>query len=379
MPDDILNPASVEEELEHESEVGAKDSDVTDDASLDETTPQLSYAISSYGADYDVEGLFNRLERGDIVIPPFQRQYVWKLARASRLIESLLLGLPVPGIFLAKESDTNRLVVIDGQQRLRTIQFFYKGVFNPQPDANTQRKFSLQKVQAQFDGKAFNELDERDRIRLNDTIIHATVIKQEAPANDDTSIYHLFDRLNTGGLTLTAQEVRAAIDHGPFIEMLGRLNDLTSWREIFGPKSERLKDQELILRFLAMYFDLVGYQKPMSEFLNRFSKKHRKPTDAFVKECTSLFSGTIDVMLKAVGKTSFRPEQALNAAVFDSVMVAVAQRLAEIKKAPESKIKAAYDDLLNHEDFKTKIGKSTSDNANVRDRLALAVEHFSGV
>ena len=92
--------------------------------------PPIQYEISSYGADYDVEGLVKRLERDDLLIPPFQRNYVWKLKEASRFIESLLLGLPVPGVFLVREQDSNKLLVIDGQQRLKTLQFFYNGIFN---------------------------------------------------------------------------------------------------------------------------------------------------------------------------------------------------------------------------------------------------------
>src|SRR5436190_18517661 len=94
----------------------------------DELAP-FKYSITSYGADYPVDSLVKRLNAGSILIPTFQRGYVWKLADASRFIESLLLGLPVPGIFLAKEGETNRLLVIDGQQRLRSLQYFYEGIF----------------------------------------------------------------------------------------------------------------------------------------------------------------------------------------------------------------------------------------------------------
>src|SRR4051812_37743221 len=103
----------------------AEDVDV-EELREEELTP-FKYSITSYGADYPVDGLVKRLESGSILIPTFQRGYVWKISEASRLIESLLLGLPVPGIFLAKEADSNRLLVIDGQQRLRSLQYFYGG------------------------------------------------------------------------------------------------------------------------------------------------------------------------------------------------------------------------------------------------------------
>src|SRR5258708_20925159 len=106
---------------------------VIDEASTDDVVAQDRYDITSFGADYDVEGLVRRLQRGDIWIPDFQRGYVWTQLMASRFIESLLLGLPVPGVFFARETETNRLMVIDGQQRLKTLQFFYEGYFDPKP------------------------------------------------------------------------------------------------------------------------------------------------------------------------------------------------------------------------------------------------------
>jgi hypothetical protein len=88
---------------------------IADDADRDDTVPSVTYQITSYGADFDVRGLVARLKEGEIEVPPFQRSFVWTLPEASRFIESLLLGLPVPGIFLAREeSDTYKFLVLDG-------------------------------------------------------------------------------------------------------------------------------------------------------------------------------------------------------------------------------------------------------------------------
>lgn len=102
-----------------------------DDPSAEEEAEMgaaVRYLISSYGADYPVDGLVQRIQREDIYVPPFQRNFVWSHAQASRFVESMLLGLPVPGIFLFKEPDTQKLLVVDGQQRLRSLQWFYEGV-----------------------------------------------------------------------------------------------------------------------------------------------------------------------------------------------------------------------------------------------------------
>ncbi len=139
-----IEPEGKEKQLLDEDEV-------EDEAEKDETVRPVQYEITSFGADYDAEGLVKRLQRGDIYIPPFQRSFVWTQKEASRFIESLLLGLPVPGIFLARDIDSKKLLVIDGQQRLRSIQFFMEGYFNPDPKASSKDVFMLQNVQKQFE------------------------------------------------------------------------------------------------------------------------------------------------------------------------------------------------------------------------------------
>lgn len=226
-------------------------SDIIDEASTDDAVVPDNYDIVSYGADYDVEGLVKRLIRKDIVIPEFQRSYVWNLTEASRFVESLLLGLPVPGIFLARQPETNRLLVIDGQQRLKTLQFFYGGYFNPKEADKNRRVFKLTKVQQRYEGATYQTLNDQDRVRLNDSVIHATIIKQESPPEDSTSIYHVFERLNNEGRKLTPQEMRTALYYGDMIALVRELNENEQWRRIFGKKHQRLKDQEMILRFIS--------------------------------------------------------------------------------------------------------------------------------
>src|SRR5690606_22344893 len=113
--------------------------DGVEDESLQDETPTASFAITSYGADYTVDTIVNRLKSESFFVPKFQRRFVWSLKHASRFIESLLMGLPVPGIFLYREAQTNRHLVVDGQQRLRTLQYFYDGNFG-------EKKFRLRNV-----------------------------------------------------------------------------------------------------------------------------------------------------------------------------------------------------------------------------------------
>lgn len=341
------------------------------DESEEEVIP-YRYSITSYGADYPVDSLVNRLDREVILVPKFQRSFVWTYKMASRFIESLLLGLPVPGIFLSKEEETGKLLVIDGQQRLKTLQYFYQGVFQ-------RREFLLRDVQDQFEGKTYRTLNEEDRLRLDDSIIHATIVKQDEPTEDESSIFHIFERLNTGGMQLRPQEIRACIYYGEFNELLQDLNTHASWREIYGNPSKRLRDQELILRFFALYFFADRYERPMKEFLNKYMAANRRLRLHDADTLRAKFTSTIDILERGLGKSAFRPERALNVSVFDSVMVGLARRLDNDSVADDAQFIANYQSLLENEEFQATTQTGTSDEPVVRKRIDMATNAFQEI
>lgn len=297
-----------------ESELADEDDESTKDLS------PLGYEINSYGADYPVDALVKRLAENNIIVPTFQRGFVWSQTDASRFIESLLLGFPVPAIFLSKEA-RNKFLVVDGQQRLKTLESFYTGVIR-------EKKFRLIGVNEAFATKTYDELDQFFRNRLDNSIIHAIIVQQDQPKEEeDTSIYQLFERLNSWGRPLFPQEIRACVDHGPFISFLHEVNKVESWRTIYGRESRRLKDEELVLRFLALYYDLDTYESPMKAFLNKFSRNHRRINESQANEFRDKFTSTINCINASIGPKAFRPVTAFNAAVFDAVMVGVRKRL----------------------------------------------------
>ena len=377
MPDDTNEPDDLSEDTLNPPDTFEVEEDL--DAVGEEFYP-VEYAISSYGADYPVDGLVKRINNNAIYIPSFQRSFVWNVYRASRFIESLLLGLPVPAIFLSKELDSNKMLVIDGQQRLRTLQYFYNGVFKP-----TDRAFRLRGVQTRYQGTTYETLSEDDRLRLDDSIIHAIVVKQESPDADGedmaspSSAYHIFERLNTGGVLLQPQEIRSCIYHGPFVELLEQLNNSADWRTLFGNISSRMRDRELILRFLALYRHSDKYSKPMKEFLNRFASRYRKLDNATAQRFTQIFTESAKVICSAIGNKAFKTTAAVNAALFDAVMVGVARRVEAGPLTDLPALKARYDLLLRDDGFKQSISSGTTDEANVSTRLTKATEAFRDV
>ena len=221
-----------------------------------------------------------------------------------------------------------------------------------------------------------DDLSADDKLRLEDSIVRVTIFKQDHP-DDDRSIYSVFERLNTGGTKLYPQEIRNCVSHGTFIELLKDLNRNESWRSIFGAPSKRQKDQELILRFLAFYFDGDNYKGPMRNFLNRFTEKHRNVADPLTSEFRKVFVDTIHTVYGAIGHWAFRPlSPTLNAAVFDSVMVGVAKRLDCGPISDSQELKNAYEKLLTDSTFMSGYRGSTSDVGNVRARFTSAHSAF---
>ena len=365
-----------EKELKAELKDIRRFDDDTDDGVAE---PSARYEISSSGADFDVEGLVRRLDRDEIFIPRFQRNFVWKMPESSRLIESLLLGLPVPGIFLALEPGTNRLLVIDGQQRLKTLQYFFEGHFVSRGGDGKKRVFKLQNVQSNFEGKTINNLDPRDRRKLENTLIHATIVRQDSPSDNDSSIYHIFERLNSGGRKLQPQEIRSAVSHGRLIDVLHELNKLSSWREICGPISERMKDQELILRFLAMVDGYEKFESPMKGFLDDFTRKHREAKNPTLKQNIEYFKQCCDLLHEAIDKPFRRTASstAVNAALYDSCMVALARKIDRDGKLPRGYVKKKYNKLVSNTEFDQSISQSTGNKAAVLKRMKIAERTFS--
>ena len=338
----------------------------------DETVGIQKYLISSYGADYDIEGIVRKLNKGDIEVPEFQREFVWDQKRSSRFIESLLLGLPVPGIFLYRERGSYKQLVIDGQQRLKTLLFFYTNKFG---ESNSD--FKLKGLETDFNGLAYQDLPPSDRRRLDNAIIHATIIQQDKPDDSGTSQYFIFERLNTGGVALNAQEIRSAIYGGEFNQLLVDLNDNSDWRELFGRKNKRKRDQELILRFLALCFRSNEYAPSMKAFLNKFMYQNRNLELYSEDQIRPLFENTVCTILNKIGSKAFKPTRAVNAALLDSLMVGIARRLKT--GTIDSNIKEQYRNLRGNETFERLIADTTSAAENVRQRIQLATEAFSNV
>ena len=158
-------------------------SEIDDDYSDDSL-----FNISSWGADLSFRELISMYEEDELVKPELQRKYVWDKVEASRFIESILLGLPVPSVFLA-QSGSQKLIV-DGYQRIMTVYDYIRGIFST--DKKVFRLSNSEKINARWRNKAFSELSTDDQRKIKSTTIHAIIFEQKKPENDGTSLYQVF-------------------------------------------------------------------------------------------------------------------------------------------------------------------------------------------
>ncbi|MBX9636187.1 MAG: DUF262 domain-containing protein [Nitrosomonas sp.] len=311
------------------------------------------YDITASPNDFNMSTMFSFIESGAVKIPGFQRNYVWDIKRASKLIESIIIGLPIPQIFLYEEA-RNKFLVIDGQQRLMSIYYFIKQRF-----PRKEKRFELRRI---FDEKGiipddilhddayfikFNlQLTEHlpnrpNRLnRLNyGTLgemkttfdlrtVRNIIIKQNLPdadEDDSSSIYEIFNRLNTGGVNLKPQEIRTSLYHSPFYEMLYRINLDQRWRDLLGVAEPDLhmKDIEILLRAFAMVMCANEYRPSMTRFLNLTSKRAGVLPTEKVKYLEQLFYAFLNACKALPAKAFFGAKiTRVNISFIDAVFAA---------------------------------------------------------
>lgn len=340
-----------------------------------ESTP-ATYEVITYPADFTLEGLVSKYRKGSMTVPGFQRNFVWNIKQASRLIESFLLGLPVPAIFLFTDEVNNEQLVIDGQQRLMSVVYFFDGYFGDADKGGRRKVFKLTGLneKSPYHNKTYAELEESDHAafnKLNDSVLRAFVVKQITP-NGNTSVYHIFERLNTGGMQLVGQEIRNCVYHGPFNNLLCELNKYENWRKIFGNSTphKRQKDVELILRFFSFFEKGEEYERPIKDFMSNFMRENQHIDHEKEVAFAALFTSTCDKIITNLGERPFHIWSGLNVAVFDSVFTTLA------KCGFPDDIASRFDSLKEDETFVKGVRGATADESIVELRMNLAKKYL---
>lgn len=352
--------------------VSVDEEDFLDTEDEQDEVPFVEFDISVSPSDPTLELLTSQVEREDIIIPFYQRKYVWKIEQASKLVESFLMGLPVPQIFLYVNDD-DQLEVIDGQQRIMSIKYFFEGFFGEEDARGRRQVFKLKGLSeaSAYNGLCFNDLSPKEQRKLRNSTLRAINIKQLKPSLRNDSVFHIFERLNTGGTQLKPQEIRNAVYRGRIVDHLRELNKLPHWREILGieRQDKNQKDVELILRLFSLFECWESYEKPMIRHLNRTMDENKSFSSDRARRFMDAFPIAIEKVCDVLTRP-FRPRGVVNAAVLEAVLIS----LMENDSITPEQLGERYPILLSDINFIARISGSTADTAVLKSRIAIAKE-----
>lgn len=244
--------------------------------------------------DLSITTLMEQWHDETLQLPEIQRQYVWDNRRASRLIESLLLNIPIPVVYFAETEDVE-YEVIDGHQRIASIARYLNNEFG----------LTGLKVLSEFTRKRYHQLPEREQRQIRTRVIRAIIISADS---NPTMKFEVFERLNTGSIALNAQEIRNSTHRGTAMETIKLLTLDTSFRGCIGTKTprRRMVDNELITRFLALRSDWRSYRPPLSRFMNDYMTVANGLSTQELEILSDMFRRTTSALDHIFGPAAFR-------------------------------------------------------------------------
>lgn len=321
-------------------------------------------------ADWTIETISLQIKKGNIDLQPgFQRRGAWDDVRKSRLIESIIVGMPVPNVVLAENKDRKgRFIVIDGKQRLLAISEFTSDGY----------KLKGLDIRKDLNDRRFSDLSMDDREYLENATIRSTLIRNWS---DENFLYALFYRLNSGSLPLSPQELRKALIGGNLLDSIDQyLAASKPFHEIFGAKLDRrMRDSELVLRFIAFDTSLPAYQGDFKALLDATTRRYEsdwKNGELEAKQEFERLDLALGVTSNLFGDDAFkkwlgdRYERVINRALFDVVARFFADKsVASAVPGNEASIVEAFKQLCLNSEFKDAIEKTTKSKSATSNRI----------
>ena len=346
-------------------------SEETTDQAVQIPTSERKLHTQAY--DKSISDLVNKIEEKEIILTPqYQRNYVWDNKKASLLIESILLNVPIPVVYMA-EDEESRWNVVDGLQRLYSLKKFFKDEF----------KLIKLEVLEELNGQKYSSLNPKAKRILKNGIIRTVVISQDSHHEIK---YDIFMRLNRGSIKLNEQELRNCLYRGSLNDLLKELRENQEFMKMIGISGthKRLIDAEIILRYLAISEkynrqkgEVDNYSGQMKTFLNNYMSKHKNLSDDFLNKIKIKFNNTVEKVYQIFGDRAFQKinqdgniDPRLNRAIHDCLMIGFENKEASILQANKENIVSEFRDLImNDDNFYDAISSWTSDKNKLNYRL----------
>ena len=349
--------------------------------SLEKIYPQADIKVER--EQYSIFELKRKYDRGLIVLnPDFQRNDVWKNRQKSELVESVLMGIPLPMFYFA-ENREGQLVVVDGRQRLTS---FFKFMDN-------ELTLTPLRILRDIGGKKFMELDARMQASLEDFQLMLQIIK---PSTPDRIKFDIFDRVNRGGTNLNNQEMRNALYLGKSTNLLKNMAATEEFKAATNRaiSSSRMKDQYIILRFFAFYlwnkkilldekYELVQYKSDIDDFLGKTMEFLNRQEDVFIQDLQKMFLSAMCLSYNVLGEDGFRlpssneRRRPINMALFESITY-----LLVLCDGAESdvNVRLKYDELLQNQDFLDSLtARAVDSSTKVKSRFDFVERAWRGI
>ncbi len=342
-----------------------EDGDVADPSA----TPLRDRKVVTQPYDLAVDAIISQVKSNILFLrplserPKFQRQYVWNDSLASKLVESVLLNVPIPPCYLS-ENEENELDVIDGQQRIYSLYRF------------VENQFPLRDLDAlsEFNGKRFFELPSKEQRRIRTYTLRCIVITNESHPEIK---FDVFERLNTSTMPLNAQELRNCVSRGSLNNLLAELSFGDKWLAIRGRKvpDKRLADEEIILRYFS--FQLQGikaYRTPLKNWLNDTARMGRRYSDSEINDLRNKWENALEVALIWFNEAECfrRPGgRAINRALFDLIMYTATNTPPEIAADRRVSFLETFNKMLSNEEFIDLISRSVDHKKRTERRFEM--------
>ena len=343
--------------------------------------PKEKRYLNTMSYDYSVQYLYELIKKGKIILEvPFQRKQIWKNDKASALIESIIMNVPIPPLYFAEEED-GKWLVLDGLQRLSSIKNFY------------DNEFPLNKLEVLFElnKKKYKDLPPKSRSLLDDGMLRVNVIKKDSHRDIK---YDIFMRLNRGAVTLNYQELRNCMYRGNLNDAAKELCEENSdFLEILKQKKphQRYLDVEFVIRYFAISDNIAkdsngdvyleGYKGKLVQYLNEYMETHKNCTLEEKQNYKDRFNSTIEkvVMVFGVDK-AFRDISTDNTKIYKTIADFIMPSLERMSKEyVENNKGLIYNRLfgfLKIDGIQESLSKRTSDKDIVNLRLKMWFKEF---
>ena len=332
--------------------------------------------LSTDRLDMSFGEIMSMYERDEIVIDPeFQRLFRWDDYQKTRFIESILIGIPIPPIFVA-EDENGKWELVDGLQRISTIFSFF-GILKTIPDKNNWILGKGDLVE-DFENLARKDLPLKFQLNIKRASCRIEIIKWNSAFD---MRYELFNRLNTGGSDLTDQEIRNAIfrgvskDFNSFIRKCSNSNDFINLIQPTARQLEQLYMDELVLRFCSLVDLPTELSQNISQHMTKYMREAVKDSTK-IEPLQTLFDDVLSI-LSPIGKDVFRgSNNVFSTSLYDCVMIGISNNTSKYKETRTDILIEKINELKNSDNFKKASGSKSGSKSRISKRIEVANEIF---